>query len=383
MNNKVKRFAQKFINKLPLKNIIIFESHPDYSDNTKAVFDEMIKRGVNKDYKLVWVTHYNPELPYEYKALKNVSSCSISGNKYKYYCLFSKAFISCNYFLNRKRKEQYYIYLAHGSALKAIKDNRISIPESVYGCDYVVISELLGKYEAMFYNCDVNNINILTYGYPRNDVLFKSSENDAPIFGDYNYSKIIYWLPTFRQKKYDRISYSDISVPFIYNSEIAKKINHAAKKNDILIVLKPHPAQDVSNIKIDNMSNIVLIDNDYLIENNISNYDLLRRSDALLSDYSSVVYDYYLCDKPVGLCWEDYEQYDKNEGIVKEVLPFLEGCKKLYKYEELIDFINSVGEGRDDLKEIRNKNKSEVHKYCDINSCERIVNHILYKLQEL
>ena len=38
----------------PVKNIILFESHPDFSDNTKAVFDEMVRRGLNKKYIFVW-----------------------------------------------------------------------------------------------------------------------------------------------------------------------------------------------------------------------------------------------------------------------------------------------------------------------------------------
>ena len=38
-----------------LKNVIVFESKPDISDNTKAVFDEMLRRKLNKRYKLVWL----------------------------------------------------------------------------------------------------------------------------------------------------------------------------------------------------------------------------------------------------------------------------------------------------------------------------------------
>ena len=37
---------------VPLKPYIFFESVPDFSDNARFVFDEMIKRGMNKKYKM-------------------------------------------------------------------------------------------------------------------------------------------------------------------------------------------------------------------------------------------------------------------------------------------------------------------------------------------
>ena len=52
----VKKLIKKVIISLfPLRKIMVFESVPDLSDNTRAVFDEMIKRGVNKKYKMVWL----------------------------------------------------------------------------------------------------------------------------------------------------------------------------------------------------------------------------------------------------------------------------------------------------------------------------------------
>ena len=43
----IKREINKFLALLPLKNIIMFESRPDCSGSSKAVFDELINRGQN------------------------------------------------------------------------------------------------------------------------------------------------------------------------------------------------------------------------------------------------------------------------------------------------------------------------------------------------
>ena len=37
-----------------LKNYILFESNPDFTDNTRAVFDTLIELEWNKNYKLIW-----------------------------------------------------------------------------------------------------------------------------------------------------------------------------------------------------------------------------------------------------------------------------------------------------------------------------------------
>ena len=42
-------------NRLKQENIIIFESNPSFTDNTKAVFDEMIRQEANKKYKMFWI----------------------------------------------------------------------------------------------------------------------------------------------------------------------------------------------------------------------------------------------------------------------------------------------------------------------------------------
>ncbi len=43
------------LKKCKTKNYIVFESQPFYSDNTKFVFDELVKRNVNKKFKMIWI----------------------------------------------------------------------------------------------------------------------------------------------------------------------------------------------------------------------------------------------------------------------------------------------------------------------------------------
>ena len=62
----IKSAVDKITDNFNIKNIILFESVPAYSDNTKAVFDEMIKREITDDAEL--------EKLEEAIAFKNVSN---------------------------------------------------------------------------------------------------------------------------------------------------------------------------------------------------------------------------------------------------------------------------------------------------------------------
>ena len=75
MNSKLSTFL---FNLIPVGNTILFESRPDFSDNTMAVFSEMIHRGLNKKYRLVWLIHNPASRPPE---LENVSAISYSDTR--------------------------------------------------------------------------------------------------------------------------------------------------------------------------------------------------------------------------------------------------------------------------------------------------------------
>ena len=376
MKDLIKKLIEAIIKLFPLKNIIVLESLPDYSDNTMAVFNEMIKRGVNEKYKIVWTTHNDGVLP-EGISAPNVYAVNMNSFKYKYfYSYFAKAIVVSNFFMQKRREEQYYLYLAHGAAFKKIKDNRYYIPEDCLGCDFNAYSENIGALDVRSLGATSDDVNIVPNGYPRNDELFDKIDLNDIFFGR-EFSKLIYWLPTFRQK--EGKSYSSITIPFIYDN--AEAINETAKENGVLICIKPHPAQNIENIKSLNLSNVIIVDNIFFDKCGVTNYQLLGNSDALLSDYSSVFYDYLLCDKPIGLCREDYEEYMENEGLVDEIISYLDCCETLYTCDELCDFIKDVANGLDNHKEERERIKTEIHKYTDNGASERCVDLILKRIE--
>ena len=104
---------------------------------------------------------------------------------------------------------------------------------------------------------DINKI--FSFGLPRNDAFSKDKRDLRTILGK-NFTKVIVWLPTFRQHKSGKKTGSAHALPVIHSIDSAKQINEWAKENNVLIVVKPHFAQDLRYLEKENLDNIIFID---------------------------------------------------------------------------------------------------------------------------
>ena len=167
----------------------------------------------------------------------------------------------------------------------------------------------------------------------------------------------------------------ELGIPIFYDVESIKKLNEYLKKNNIKILLKLHPAQDSSKIKQLNMSNFDIINDEYLNSYDINLYELLACSDSLITDYSSVYYDYLLLKKVIGLTIDDIEIYSNKIGFVDDYYKLVDG-----------EFIKNIDDFYLYLNKIINPSKSDIekyskifkkyHKYDDNKSAERLFQFI-------
>ena len=366
---KIKNLLKKIIYKLPQK-YIVFESAPDVSDNTKAVFDEMLRRGFNKKYKFIWMVRNKKVV---YPKIKNVSYVWDKSKKFSYCCARAKALICCNGFLTPRNDRQFSIFLQHGTGIKE-SSHYYKMPTCInYGLaasDWA--SEILMKEHGL------SKEKIVALGYPRNDILTQEKK-DLHNYFKTTFSRIIVWYPTFRQHKSGGKTGAEHALPVIWNEEKAIELNEYAKENDVLIVLKPHFAQDVTKIKQLDLSNIIFINDIFFKENNITSYGFVGSCDALVTDYSSIYYDYMLCDKPIGLVWEDYEEYQKNPGFAVDMDYMMKGGVKIYNLEDFKAFIKDVSDGVDRLKEERREIRDVANYSTDGRNSERVADFIIEK----
>lgn len=358
---------------LPGRNFIVFESIPDLSDNSKAVYDEMIRQGLHQKYKFFWRVKGNPkELPALPNTIYLRESAKMDRLVFRWVTLRAKCLICCNDFLEEGAPFQKAFYLTHGTALKKL--NNYYLPE---GISYTLVaSENVKEVMARELRGDIHTF--FATGLPRNDVLQTADADISTLFGE-GYDKVIVWYPTFRQHKNGLKTGASNALPILYDTEHAIQLNETAKNCNTLIVVKPHFAQDVGYIKNHALSNIRFIDDDFFKEHNIDSYTFVGSCDALITDYSSIYFDYLLCDKPVAVIWEDIEDYRVNPGFAMDPDYYMQGAEKIYTLKEFDEFLYRVSNNEDPLAQQRKQINRLVNYSSDGKNAERAVAFIKEK----
>ena len=375
---------KKELLELFFKQTIVFESIPPFTDNTTAVYDELVRRGYHKKYNFVWYSSYSEALSVKNGRIvkwnpRDRKTLLRKIRNYRYYDMV-KCVVCCNSFLTTDGDKSIFggkgikrFYLSHGSPMKSVKEY-YRAPDTI---DYALApSEAMKKIMSEELSIDINKFFVA--GYPRNDEFAKPPIDLRGRIGT-DCKKIIIWYPTYRQNDTGSIVTTRNALPIIHDERNALVLNEAARKNDTLIILKPHFRQDVSRIKKLDLSNILFIGDDFFSEHGFTSYQMLSASDALISDYASVYFDYTLADKPVGVIWEDIAEYRKFPGFALDIDFYLKGAEKIYTLEELCAFVADVAAGKDRLKTERREIRDLANISADGRNAARTADFIIDK----
>lgn len=363
----------RLYSKKPLQDVIIIESHNDFDSNGGAYYEYLIANGYNKTYKIVWFLRNDcpKNLP------ENVEGYRYNKPSFKrvYYHCIAK-FIVCGHFMIPSIKEgQKSYYTTHGPfCLKTFKGN-INIPESM---TYILTpSEYLKEILANEYCIKYPNDRQIILGYSAHDTLFNSEEGDLNKITKENYKKVILWMPTFRRSvdgRQDGDTDNSLGIPIIDTLDAYYNLNKKLKDENVLLVIKIHPMQDMSTVKIKSLSNIILLDGASVKKIKVDNYRLMKDADALISDYSSVAYEYLHLNRPIAYTMDDLKEYSLGL-IVSEPEKMMAG-KIVYTFNDFNEFIDDVISGNDTYKEERQVLYDKIWKYHDGNSSERLAKHM-------
>jgi len=102
----------------------------------------------------------------------------------------------------------------------------------------------------------------------------------------------------------------------------------------------------------------------------------LGYSDLLITDYSSVYFDYLLIDKPVIFVPTDIEEYSQKRGFLLEPYDFWTPGPKVYNQDNLLNSILANLNEPNKYKKERNLINSMINYYKDNKSSERVWNLI-------
>lgn len=363
---------------LPIRKRIIFESNPEFSCNALPVFQEMMRRGIDKEYEIYWLVedkeiYKNNKLGIRFLGHNEKG---LGGLRKRYILATSKALIFTNSFLIKYKKEQLVVNLMHGSPLK----KTCGYVENDT-CDYVIT-------ESSFFNSIVSDWlqvpieKMVALGYPRTDILGMNTGSRTTLDISEN-QKVIVWMPTFRKNKYTGKEFgtlNNLGVPLLDSTEKFEQLNKKLEENRVLLIIKLHPAEDTKNMTLNDYSNICFLSNIDLDNKGVTVYGLLAEADALITDYSSVYYDYLLTDRPVGLVIDDLDEYSRRNGFAYgEYKDFVKGSY-IENLEDFFSFIYNLGHNYDPDKEERQWATERYCEFKDFNSTNRVVDFIMGKL---
>lgn len=305
------------------EKLILFNSYAGrkYDDSPKEIFMKMKEDARFRDFKLVWALHDPGQYVIE-------DADVIKTDTFKYFLTALKARVwitnsSVTRGLDFCGKNTFYFNTWHGTPIKYMgtdlqNDESFSLKgmKKVKACD-VMCSQ--GEYETDIFSrtfC-VPKENFLECGLPRNDVLanYTNEYRDElrRKFNIPNDKKVILYCPTFREFEKDE-NYGCVLKPPIDLNKWEANLG-----NDYVLFFRAH--YEVSKV-------MQINDNEFV--KNMTSYpslnELMIVSDVLISDYSSVYFDYSIMGKTMFHFCYDYDKYQSMRGMYFDIRTHLDGA---------------------------------------------------------
>lgn len=357
---KMKRYLyEKVFSKMKmLDDTVIFESFfgKSYSDSPKYIFEYLNENYPGK-YKYIWVNAGKKlNLPYAAKQMKRFSF------KYFYYMARAKYIVfngrQPQYFI--KRKGNVFLETWHGTPLKKLvfdmEDVTTASPlykEQFYiqtrSWDYLVAPNQFS--EDIFRHAFMYDGKMLETGYPRNDILYCEDKDKliAKIKDELKIpqeKKVILYAPTWRDDEF----YGHAQYKFSLKLELDKMQKELG--DEYVVILRTHYF----------IADFLDLSEYEGFAYNLSKYDDIARlyliSDILITDYSSVFFDYANLRRPMLFFTYDLEKYRSVlRGFYMNVEEELPG-PMLFDTDEIIEAVRNI-------KDVQEKYKEKYNRFCD------------------
>jgi CDP-glycerol glycerophosphotransferase len=287
------------------KNLILFNSFGGrkFNDSPKVIFDYILTLPISSKLRLVWAF----ENPKDFDIPK-AETVNINSWKYFYTALKAKYWVSSVNIergLQFKKPKTIYLNTWHGAGTKKIGNavtNRTDF-------DFSNVNFMLtqSNFEMSIYKRDfkVNEESFLFCGIPRSDELFSTKKNQIDAYRKSlqipKDKKIILYAPTWRESLNKGLSY-DINIP------INIKKWEEQLSDDYVVLFRTHAfTTKIIDLKFNDVFR------DVSFYDNVNH--LLLISDILITDYSTIVFDYSILEKPFLCFGYDYEAYKNDRGF--------------------------------------------------------------------
>lgn len=320
---------------------LAFVSHPDCSDNSYALFEYILESPRAREFRIVWLAtepkaaesimrRDYPDLdPSRVRVVKKNALRGLFWFLRSRYVFFTAGV----YWFARSGHHQTIVNLWHGMPMKRIGtfDPR-EFSQPPYAHFSLATSEYWADLLAQAFAMPRDRV--LVTGLPRNRWLLQPDSRHAKLRGAF--SRLIVWLPTFRQWDDGRRTWRDAAadVPDPVSIEALANLDRRLEGADVIVVLKLHPGDARNAITWPVYRNIRVYSHQAFQAEGLNVYRLLACADALVTDFSSIAIDFLLVRKPIGFFVPDVGAYARGfmPGVwerMASVGPRLESLEQL------------------------------------------------------
>lgn len=288
-----------------------------------AIFKHLLARQDFKEYIHVWAIDDFEDNVWQmarYESCGNVRFVKYQSPKYREYLA------SCKYLVNNvgfsgyftKREGQIYVNTWHGIPLKTIgfdiPAGRVSAGNSaknLLAADYLISPNafMTDIYKKAYRMDGLYAGTILQEGQPRNDSFYHTGRMDViamlkscgvEVDPD---KKIILYAPTWKGSQYRN---PDVGLDIYY--EIIRRVEKSVDTSKYQILVKPH---QIVYYHIKNTQGVT----GQFIPATVDANELLAAVDVLISDYSSIYFDFLVSGRPVLFFIPDLQEYREYRGL--------------------------------------------------------------------
>ncbi len=254
----------------------------------------------------------------QFKDFKNAERIeTVRFDSFAYFRILATAgrLINDNTFLSLfiKKPGQLYLNTWHGTPLKtlgrSIKGERFAIgnaQRNFLTADLLLYPNEYTK-DVMLRDYMVENFGtgrLAMTGYPRNEVFFShSTRKDMRARFKMGEQRVYAYLPTWR----GIVGHVDKKEQENDLNEVFKKLDNLLP-DDVTVYVKLHPMLR-GQFDTTGYRHILTFPDD------VPSYDFLQATDGLITDYSSIMFDYAVTHRPIILFTYDEEEYTRDRGF--------------------------------------------------------------------
>ncbi|WP_077623399.1 CDP-glycerol glycerophosphotransferase family protein [Sediminibacillus massiliensis] len=210
---------------------------------------------------------------------------------------------------------------------------------------------------------DMPGDRILPLGLPRTDYFYDGKKTSATmakfqkLYPELNGKKLILYAPTFRGKSHYQESFN---LPF----DLEEMERHL--EGTYALVTHFHPYMKFIRLDRERHKSFV-----YDLSSDFGIQELMYLCDVLITDYSSVIFEYSLLDKPMCFFPFDLEEYIEERDFYYEYESFIPG--PLFRdTSSLVKWLREERFNKEQIHSFRDK----FFDYTDGNASKRIVEHL-------